>query len=577
MEVINLSKNTTSTAKTPSIFHVVGKDEKAALTAEEILEGMKKPEAIYSQPAGSRDWPIEEAKTLLLRAFLKFFRLVGGSKAHVIELESGKEWTIAESEFLLAKTWAGTEKKGTGKKAMVVQSEFSLRSCLKDAPTSLTFVAPIQSYSYPAKALVKAKARPDSDIIEPCYNTRMPLALEGADFDAKALQARERETLLAENILKLIESRFDKTDNPREKAAYYCCYVCDMISKPAQPPKTCLGFFNSTGGTGKTTLGYMIPAFLLGKSHAWIGDLQENRFARGYEDKILVHFSEISKTNTALADMMKRLVDTRVQSVERKGKDPILVETCVRLTAASNFPERFRLDDKDDRRWTVFNLPYPLNQQELDLANFLSVLAEGSSGELEAIEAGENPTRGAISIDLLRLRIFQKLEAFYKAYEEESGNPINLRRSLKSKAKLEIASLGAGKNPIIRLAVDLLTTFNYCGKREFDGQDVTKHRTFMKAIATKGQLECRSTDWTGKYIDLTLQKSGYFEKKTDAQERTFWELSDSGIEAFLMSDEEALKEYLGHIKGKGWSNERRQKWAAYCEEGTIEEALNDFV
>ncbi len=227
-------------------------------------------------------------------------------------------------------------------------------------------------------------------------------------------------------------------------------------------------------------------------------------------------------------------------------------------------------------------MPYQLTQPELHLADFLATLAEGSSGELEAIEAGENPTRGAISIDLLRLRIFQKLEPFYKAYEEESGNPINLRRSLKSKAKLEIASLGAGKNPIIRLAVDLLTTFNYCGKREFDGQDVTKHRTLMKAIATKGQLECRATDWTGKYIDLTLQKSGYFEKKIDAQGRAFWELSDSGIEAFLMSDEEALKEYLGHIQGKGWSNERKQKWALFIdpepfEEAFNEEAFNEFV
>ncbi len=353
MGVITVTNIKSVTPKTSS-FHFVQEGEKAALTADELLEKMEKPEALYSQPAGTKEWPMEEAKALFLRAFLKFYRLVGGSKAHVIELESGKEWTIAESEFLLAMTWAGTETKGTGKKAMVVKTEFSLRSCLKDEPTSLTFVAPIQSYSYPAKTLVKAKARPDSDIIEPCYNTRLPLALEGADFDAKALQSRERETLLADNILKLIESRFDKIDNPKEKAAYYCAYVCDMIKKPAQPPKTCLGFFNSTGGTGKTTLGYMIPAFLLGKSHAWIGDLQENKFARGYEDKVLVHFSEISQTNTALADMMKRLVDTRVQSVERKGKDPILVETCVRLTAASNFPERFRLDDKDDRRWTIF-------------------------------------------------------------------------------------------------------------------------------------------------------------------------------------------------------------------------------
>lgn len=138
---------------------------------------------------------------------------------------------------------------------------------------------------------------------------------------------------------------------------YVICWLADLFQNPGRKPRVAL-VLKGTKGAGKDTLAAIVK-LIIGKrhvAHVEKPDLLTQRFNAHLASAILVHVEEAYWAGAAdKKGVLQALITSETMTVERKGVDPVTVDSFCRIIMTTN--ERWVIPaTNDERRYAVFEV-----------------------------------------------------------------------------------------------------------------------------------------------------------------------------------------------------------------------------
>ena len=524
---------------------------------------------VYHQPEATKSWKEADLKAFMYKVFKKNYRLCCENQSaqnwNIIDLKAKTILPVVQSKQILGITWeicdyavsVGANGIKKGKPRYIEISFKDAISCrsLNEVVCKIT-----SSYAHPALS-VFVDENEDGEKVQ-FFNTRRPLAFErlyGQECDKNS-----KEYQIALKIKELLYSRFSGESNPQACSDYYMAWVMGIVKDPVNRCRTnILIADNDIGGNGKTTFTLDLPQLLIGYEHCVYSDLSDSNFAGGYEDKILVNFSEVTEADERLIDKIKKLVDEAVCVVEKKGKDKTTIPCFLRVTATTNHPEKFKMTAQDDRRWTVFFFIDKITSEQQKLVDIIKGCAWDKNKA-----ARECPD---IDRDQLRLCLYSVFEDAIK------GKNIDISKPLQTDAKAQLVSGGWARRPLVKWALAYFTGATVCEPTYIRGSierdPCPFQKTHLFAMLAKKKSDDSKTSFDPKTIETTLTRSGLFELEKDSHSKqTMVFLSDLGWKHLSVDDREA---YTSLLQQPCWRFDAIKKRAIVCKAFLQDEQQSD--
>ena len=509
--------------------------KKAVVVDNNLMENL---DLAAEQPAQTMSYSEEQLEELLWHTFTKHYRLTSKKDDAVgwcvIDVRQKKELSRSASDHILNKQWNFL--KNNNKTGQSTLSHTSIGKLMLKHSISDLEVKTITTYKRPPLSLC-LKYNEATKKTEACWNNSKPIALQ----KDMIIDRKSKEFILAKQAYKeLICTRFDDDEDVQKCVDYYVAWILDIVENPGRRCQTNILFANFCGGTGKSTLAFDIPTVLLGEGHTLSTELGKDGFTDGSEEKLLVSYEEVTSADCIALDNIKRLVNSNLVLKNQKGKAKEMVETCVRVTASTNFPDKFKLEDQEDRRWTVFSFSKKIGPTSKLRTEVVDVLKEAVAGRENLAELFPQ-----YDIDKLRVALYTVLK------ESIAGKDINIRSPLHTRAKERLVTHTWLNRAVIKWATNYLTggaaeAINYRNQRlEVPCVFLRSH---LCELLSKKKSDDTKTTFSKEHIKDQLHNSGLFAELKDRNGQYYIFLSRLGLKMLDVEDRENYLSLLQKFK-----------------------------
>ncbi len=337
------------------------------------------------------------------------YRLIEGRQETMLGLKSGIIYGEKQTRRLLSNEWRVFTKDAQGRECVQ-------RISWNDA---ITAIMPYTAYCKPRWVYTQPPCSFYHDENgELCYNRCKPLAPIGI--------ASSDDRQFGERLLSFIIDRF-KTQT---EAAFWLNWLLDARANTARKPGVINNYRATETGTGKNTLGKLIPQFFVGKIHCGEQSGYPSKFAadRPLQTLLFAMYDEVWQDNRAYS-RLKNLATESPVTVEFKGATPIMCDSSTRISTGSNDAVDF-IEDGEDRRSNLFELTKKINENPI-------------IDELKAIISKENTEMAANR----RAGFMDVLTEYCKAHGA------NVRKAIDTRLKQDTRVSSILSDPVVSAAL----------------------------------------------------------------------------------------------------------------------------
>lgn len=401
------------------------------------------------------------------------YRLIEGRQETMLGLKSGIIYGERQTRRLLSCQWRVLTKDEQGRESV---QHISWNDAITAIMPYTAYCKPRWVYTQPPRSFYHDENG------ELCYNRCSPLAPLGI--------ASSEDRQFGERLLKFIVDRF-KTQT---EADFWLNWLLDARTNTARKPGVINNYRATETGTGKNTLGKLIPQFFVGKIHCGEQSGYPSKFAadRPLQTLLFAMYDEVWQDNRAYS-RLKNLATESPVTVEFKGATPIMCESSTRISTGSNDAVDF-IEDGDDRRSNLFELTKKINEDPI-IDELKSIISK------ENTEAAANRRAGFMDV----------LTEYCKA------NVANVRKAIDTRLKQDTRVSSILKDPIVSAALIALGWPAHAGGLS------------PKTLADEVSKELRQPV-TAKKLGYALRGLSEYVTKDEAgkMEDRRWRLTDKG-------------------------------------------------
>lgn len=392
----------------------------------ELREQTKREEPTFTPPPivkeTGKDYPLNlpqtrrgnlhEVMAEMAALWGESYRLIDGQKETMIGLHSGKEYGTNQTKRMLKNAWTVFIKDESGKENIA-------KVTWNDA---INAVMPYEAYCRPRWVYTQKPLSLYRDSEGNLYFNRCkPLARLGT--------ASKQDVEFGERVIEFVRGRF-KTE---EEANYWLNWLLDARTNTSRKPGVINNYRAIETGTGKNTLGTLIPRMFVGTVHCGEQVGQPTRFAleNPLETLLFAMYDETWQDSKGYS-RLKSLATASPVLIEFKGKTAFTSESSTRISTGSNEKADF-IEDAEDRRANMFELT-----NKIQYAPIID--------EIKAIVKDENSDKSANA----RAGFMLALERYCKEHEVDILKSIDteLKRETHLTSVLSKPEVGASLNAL---------------------------------------------------------------------------------------------------------------------------------